>query len=168
MPAPNDTARLFIALWPSPPVQRALVAEQRRWRWPPGARPTARDKLHLTLHFIGAVPAERVPAIAAGLSAPRLPFALMLDAAEVWPNGCAVLAAGTTPPPLATLHARLAESLRQLRLPVESRTFRPHVTLARGARGAQPPEPPVPLRWPVRGYVLVQSANGRYAPVAVY
>jgi 2'-5' RNA ligase len=166
MASPTATERLFIALWPTPAVRRALHAEQRRWQWPQGVRLTPRDNLHLTLHFIGAVPAERVGAVAAGLAAPCPPFTLLLDGAAVWANACAVLTASVTPPPLAALHARLADALQALRLPVETRPLRPHVTLARLALGAQAPAPLAPLRWPVRGCVLVRSARGRYAPIA--
>lgn len=161
-------ARLFIALWPTPAVRRALAAGQRLWLWPPGAKPTAEDKLHLTLHFIGAVPAARVSAIAQALAGPCPRFTLQLDRAEVWPNGCAVLAASALPPPLTALHASLADTLRRLDLPVEARAWRAHVTLARRAAHAQPPAEVAPLRWPVRGYMLVQSAGGRYTPVARY
>jgi 2'-5' RNA ligase len=163
---PPATDRLFVALWPTPTVRRALQAAQRGWRWPAAAVPTPRDKLHLTLHFIGAVPSERVPAIAAGLAVPCPPFTLVLDEVAVWPNGCAVLQAGTTPPGLATLHQRLAQALDSLRLQVEPRLFRPHVTLARKAGGAAPPDATTLLRWPVRACVLVRSAAGRYTPIA--
>jgi len=46
--------------------------------------------------------------------------------------------------------------------------LRPHVTLARKARGAVAPAQPFELRWPVRGYALMQSAAGRYTPIARY
>ena len=53
-------------------------------------------------------------------------------------------------------------------LPVEKRPFRPHVTLARHAAGAVPPSETAPLRWPVNGHALVQSAGGRYTPLALF
>ena len=68
----------------------------------------------------------------------------------------------------AGLPATLPQALRALALPVEPRPFRPHVTLARHASGAVPPVQPAVLHWPVRGYALVQSAAGRYSPIARY
>jgi 2'-5' RNA ligase len=64
------------------------------------------------------------------------------------------------------LHAELAQALRTLDLPVERRGFRPHVTLARHAAGASPPPDPMPVQWTLRDPVLVQSAGGRYTPLA--
>jgi len=164
----TNSARLFLALWPSPAVRRHLVELQSRWAWPPGAACTLADNLHLTLHFIGAVPAVRVPDVMEGLrvSAPRV--TLELDTPEVWPNRCAVLCPSAVPAALAWLHNTLAQSLHVQGLPVEPRPFRPHVTLARNAAGAVPPAQPATLRWPVRGYELVQSAAGRYTPLARY
>jgi RNA 2',3'-cyclic 3'-phosphodiesterase len=161
-------ARLFLALWPSPAVRRDLAAQQARWAWPAGAAPTAADKLHLTLHFIGAVPSVRLPEVTQGLRVHAPRFALMLDGAEVWPNHCAVLCSSQMPSALTRLHGALAQALRALGLPVEPRAFRPHVTLARHATGAVPQTPSAALRWPVRGYALVQSAAGRYTPIARY
>jgi 2'-5' RNA ligase len=64
------------------------------------------------------------------------------------------------PAALEILHARLAETLRALGLPVEARPFRPHLTLARKAAGAVAPAAAPDIRWPVAGYSLVQSAGG--------
>lgn len=164
----SDTVRLFIGLWPTPAVRRALHAEQRRWTWPSSAALTGADNLHLTLHFIGAVPAARVPGVMQGLRANASRFTLELDTPELWPNRCAVWRPSQTPAALAELHSALAQALRALGLPVEPRPFHPHVTLARHASGAVPPTQPSALRWPVRGCALVQSAAGRYTPIARY
>jgi RNA 2',3'-cyclic 3'-phosphodiesterase len=164
----EGTTRLFLALWPSPAVRRDLLAQQAQWVWPASAVPTLAEKLHLTLHFIGAVPSVRVPEVTQGLRVHAPRFALTLDGAEVWPNHCAALCSSETPSALTRLHGALAQALRALGLPVEPRAFRPHVTLARHATGAAPPTPAAALRWPVRGYALVQSAAGRYTPIARY
>ncbi len=155
-----DTLRLFLALWPGPRTRAALAACRDGWHWPPGARPVATDRLHLTLHFIGAVPRPRLPALVEGLQLPCPRFALEFGHAELWPRGTAVLRPLDEPPALPELHARLGAALRRLELPVEARAFRPHVTLARRAAGARPGPPPPRLRWPVQSYALVQSLPG--------
>jgi 2'-5' RNA ligase len=164
---PAPTARLFLALWPGPRLRGTLAACRDRTPWPPGAAPTATDKLHLTLHFIGSVPAARVAEVAAALQVPVRAFALQLDVAECWHGGLAVLRPRVVPPRLQQLHAELAAALRRLTLPVEARAFRPHVTLAR--RAAQPLAPAEPLRWRIAGYVLVESLpDGRYRVLKRY
>jgi RNA 2',3'-cyclic 3'-phosphodiesterase len=159
--SPSSQPRLFLALWPDEGVRDAITEWQARWRWPGGAKLVGREQLHLTLHFIGNVPAARLPDLAAALRVPFEPLDLHFGAGEVWPGGIAVLRPGTTPEPLLALHARLAQALTRAQLPVEARAFRAHVTLARKAAGAAPPADAA-LHWRVdAGYVLVQSlANG--------
>ena len=159
--------RLFLALWPDEPTLQALGHARDGWQWPPGAALVPPDRLHVTLHFLGAVPLDRLPALRGALVVPGAPCTLAFDQAEVWPRGLAVLAASAVPPALAALHGRLAQALAQQGLPVEARPWRPHVTLARRAAGAVPPAGPVGLRWPVRGHALVQSQGG-YRTLAHY
>lgn len=159
-PAP-DPARLFLALWPDAAARRALQAWQGAIAWPADARPTAAAQLHLTLHFIGAVPRSRLPALLAGLDRPFTPFTLQLADFALWRGGIAVLQPAEAPAALATLHADLADALRALALPVDERPFRPHVTLSRHAGGAVPAPPPAPVVWRAdAGYVLAESAGG--------
>lgn len=163
-PAPADPARLFIALWPGEAVHGGLLAWQRAVSWPRGARLAAPAGLHMTLHFIGAVPRSRLPGLAAGLAVPAVPpFELLLDEFAVWHHGIAVLQpSAKAPEALLLLHARLAEALRALELPVETRPLRPHVTFARHGQGAKlAGTAPPPVRWPCNGsHVLAESAGG--------
>lgn len=153
--------RLFLALWPDDAVREAIAQWQETWSWPPSSRLVAPTQLHLTLHFIGNVPAPRLPEIVQALQVPSEPTRLEFGDGKVWPGGIAVLRPLATPHPLAALHARLATALTALRLPVEERPFRPHVTLARKAAGAAPPPGPT-IRWEAAsGYVLVRTVpNG--------
>lgn len=161
----RPTVRLFLALWPPERVRQALQAIQARWHWPQGAALVAAERLHVTLHFLGQVPLSRVEQFRAALAVPCEPHVLDLETAHAtcWHGGLAVLEL-EAPPPLQRLHAALAQALRALEWPVESREFRPHITLARRASGAKPPaDPPSPPPlWPVdRGYVLVRSVPAR-------
>jgi 2'-5' RNA ligase len=160
---PLKTRRLFIGLWPPPPTRRALQGWLRGWTWPTHAAVVDPDRLHLTLHFLGAVAESRVEDLRQALAAPAAglePFELRLDRVDLWPRGLVVLSPAVVPEPLRQLHARLADTLRALELPVEARAFRPHVTLARKAVGAVAPARPPDIRWPTRGYALVQSEHG--------
>lgn len=164
-----DPARLFVAVWPSRSVQAALAAAADVWAWPAAARRTRPERLHLTLHFIGDVPMARLDELRAHLRLPFEPFDIELGRPDVWRGGIAVLEANAIPAPLHELHARLAQALRTLGLPVEERAWRPHVTLARKAFGLRPPAEVPPVRWRAdEGYRLVQSLPGGrgYEPLA--
>ncbi|MGC4078824.1 MAG: RNA 2',3'-cyclic phosphodiesterase [Rubrivivax sp.] len=158
--AAGPTARLFLAVWPDAAAREALVDWQRRWHWPRGARPTAPDRLHLTLHFIGQVPMARIAEVAAGLAVDFEPFELSFSRPALWRGGLALAMPETVPPALTALHGRLADALQALALPVERRPFKPHLTLAREADGAVPPDEPLTCRWTADAYALVQSAGG--------
>jgi 2'-5' RNA ligase len=150
--------RLFLALWPDAQTRAAIAAWQQAWDWPPAAAPVAAARLHLTLHFIGSVAGERLPQVTTGLRLAFEPFDFSLDRADVWPNSVAVLQPERIPHAMSGLHRGLAHALEQLALPVESRPFRPHVTLARRARGATAPAQHDAVSWRAReGYVLAQS-----------
>ena len=162
--------RLFLALWPPREVHAQLLAHAQQWSWPPQARRTPPERMHITVHFLGNVPSARLPELRTGLRMDWPGEDLLLDAARVWPGGIAVLEASRVPPGLAALHAALADRLRALDLPVEARPWRPHVTLARKAAGAQPPAFE-PLLWPAtRGFALVRSVGGGggYATLATF
>lgn len=152
--------RLFIAVWPDSTTREAVVAHARQWRWPQAARLTPPERLHITLHFIGDVAAERVDELAAALDVGFEPFDLHLTRPELWKGGIAVLCADGVPPALQALHLRLAARLRELALPVEDRPPRVHATLARKAQGAAVP-PGAAIPWPAhRGYALVRTLPG--------
>jgi 2'-5' RNA ligase len=153
--------RLFTALWPTPAVRAALALCQDTWTWPRQAARVKPDQFHVTLHFLGDVPDERVPELAQALRLPFEPFTLDLGEPEVWPNGVAVVQPYATPSALQRLHAALGVRIASLGLPVESRPYRPHVTLARRAHAATPPARGPGLHWQVDdGYVLVRSGPG--------
>jgi 2'-5' RNA ligase len=156
-PIRRETARLFLALWPSPRLRKALLEHQEAWRWPPRASLVRPEKLHLTLHFIGNVPRDRVALFIKELEVPFLPFTLDFGPPELWHSGVAVLQPKAPPAGLQRLHDALGQALQQLELPVESREFRPHITLARRASGSLAPTDKPVLHWPVRSYVLVES-----------
>ncbi len=163
--------RLFLALWPDAAVRRRVAAHADAWALPAGRGRMSPDDWHVTLHFLGSVAADRIPAVAEALEVRCEPFELVLDQPRLWPGGLAVVEAAVVPAPLEALHAALAQSLVRLDLPVEQRRFRPHVTLARHAAGAVPPKQTVPIVWPARGYGLGVSTGRpeqRYAVLREY
>jgi len=118
----------------------------------------------MTLHFLGAVPRQRLPELIDGLNVSCDRFALRLDQMQCWPSGLVVLTPMASPPALVALHEALRNPIERLRLRVESRSLRPHVTLARHAANSIAPAQASPVDWPVSGYALVESqlATGDY------
>jgi RNA 2',3'-cyclic 3'-phosphodiesterase len=153
----NASTRLFVALWPAAAVRAALAASSRQWSWNAGAARVPAERLHLTLHFLGAVPRERMPALRAALALPFAPFALTLSRPELWAGGIAVLEPARIPPALAELRAALGAALQRAGLASEGRPWRPHLTLARRAAGATPPARCTAPCWRVNGFALVES-----------
>lgn len=154
-----ESLRLFIALWPDAHTRQALTALQADQRWPTSARPTAAPDLHVTLHFLGQVPQNRLAPLLSALPDLSLTLDLSFDHLEVWPNQVATLTLSSMPDALAGLHDTIGHSLRQLGLPPDSRPYRPHVTLARKAQGLQSVMTR-PLEWHSQGYVLALSDRG--------
>ena len=163
-----STTRLFFALWPDPAMRHLLQERRDAWGWPKGATPVPADKLHVTLHFLGGQPGERLQEFLDGLKVPFEPFRLELATATVWHNGIAVLEPAPAPPELLALHARLSDALVALGLRPEARPYRPHVTMARRATGAAVPAGFAPVAWDVNGYALVESRNGVYTVLRQY
>jgi RNA 2',3'-cyclic 3'-phosphodiesterase len=125
--------RLFLAISLPDETKAALRALQPVAQR--GVRPAASDQMHLTLHFIG--PAEIEP-IAEKLDQVRCePFPLTIRDVghfETARNTITLWAGVDPSPPLLALHRILGECLVSLNLPLDSRLFSPHITLARGDR----------------------------------
>ena len=132
--------RLFVAIAPEgeavsalEQVQQRLAARGADLRW---SRPEGR---HITLQFLGAVPAERSPCILDALAAVRSPKVLVRIAGLGFFLRAGIFWAGVVPvPELLALQQRVAAATRGCGFIAEPRPFRPHITLARGRgrRGA--------------------------------
>jgi len=150
-------ARLFIALWPDAAVRASLAAWSEQWQWNTTAKRVRTERLHLTLHFLGAVPRPSLAQLRQALRLPLAPFPLSLGQPALWPGGIAVLEPDAVSTPLQRLRAALGDTLQGQALAADLRPHRPHVTLARRAAAAVPPARGPHLCWPVRGYALVES-----------
>jgi 2'-5' RNA ligase len=154
-PAP-DRRRVFFALWPDEPTRSALVRASRGAVQACGGRPIAKERLHLTVAFLGEISsakvelARAVPPIRVGA------FDLTLDAIGVWPESKILWFAPLAPPEaLGELEAQLWDGLGACGFRAAERIYRPHVTLARRARPIDADA--MPVSWSVRELALVES-----------
>ena len=170
-PVVSHTQRLFLALWPDGPARHQLSLHARAWTWPPDCVQYLPVDWHVTLHFIGEVPTVRVADIAANVALPCQAFECVLDRPRLWPHGLAVLCANKVPAALQNLHDRLGDALCGLGLPVETRPYCPHVTLARRADTAVLPVISPSVVWQISRYALVVSTgkrDGHYRTIREY
>ncbi len=136
--------RLFVAieLADETTAQLMQLGEELRRRVEtraPAARLTwiPRERLHLTVRFIGEVDQARAEAIRTRLAPPLETgtFALTFEGAGAFPphGPPRVLWAGITGGtiPLAALEREVTARLLECEIPAENRPFRPHLTLAR-------------------------------------
>lgn len=175
-----STHRLFVALRPPRPIRALLIdamhgVSAARWQ--------DDDQLHLTLRFIGEVDHHRAEDIAAALGALHAP-AIAARIAETslferrgQPH---MLWAGVEPlAPLAALHRKVDQLLARVGIAPETRTFVPHITLARLNRISGPVAPFLAQNGDLTSppfvfdhVLLYESAlahgGARYHPVARY
>lgn len=159
--------RLFFALWPDDEVRRRIdgAAAAIENAHAPGGRRLRRDRLHLTLQFIGdfaPLPDDLVEA--ARDAASRIEcdaFALTLDQAgsfrgsRVWWFGCR-----ECPAQLQALWDALGRALGDAGVPIKAHPqFTPHVTIQRNVRKPLQPVAIDPVEWPVSEFVLIDSRS---------
>lgn len=165
--------RLFFALCPDQATRRAVkdrmqlldglegeptghsAAHDRR-----GYKKVCEANLHITVAFLGMVTAERQSCIEQAVEQIHQPsFDLELDHFGYWRRS-QILWAGCQPAPgaLQNLVAELQQAMRDCDIPVEARSFQPHMTLMRGVR-RKPADLPVmpPLRWSLDSFSLMVS-----------
>lgn len=157
--------RLFFALWPDEDVrsclanlQTLLPQEQGVWVHP--------HDLHVTLRFLGSVPANQQRCInqAAG-AVQAYPFELEIAHLGFWPKpGIAWASPEQAPMALMQLVKALAENLRECGVQAEKRPYRPHITLLRKTTPGAAVELPESISWQVDHFVLVESRPGGEPP----
>ncbi len=132
-PDSDPCERLFVALALPEPVREELASLAGPV---PGVFWTRKDQLHVTLRFLGDVPAGQAERIDEKLAQIRVePFLLPVEGLGVFPpkGPPRVLWAGvgTGHPRLYQLRQRLDDALLSAGLDLDVRSFQPHVTLAR-------------------------------------
>ena len=143
---PPESLRLFIAIELPADVYDALSTLQKQLQAADRARAirwSAIGGIHLTLKFLGDVPADRVPAIETALheaAAGHAPFDLNVGGAGCFPHTRKprVVWAGADGN-LDALHAlrdAVERTVSPLGYPTEARPFSPHLTLGRARQEA--------------------------------
>ena len=165
------TDRLFFALWPDESLRERLAIRLPALVTGVRGKPQRPDQWHVTLEFLGAVPADRRPAVRAAATATRgEPFTVVFDLLDHWRRPQVYcLVASATPAPLARFVSGLRAALFAEGFVPELRDYRPHVTLARKVRAAPGASLSEPIAWTADRFALVRSvsdaAGSRYEPL---
>lgn len=164
--------RLFFALWPHPEQQRDWFNATGSLLQPWGGRRLPAESLHLTLHFLGEVAADRAPALTQlGADVAREAVALRFDHIEAWGKADLACLRAADTPELTRLVGTLGTGLDLAGFAVERRRFKAHITLARKLdhHSGSLPLWPV-LEWRADTLALVRSrltpAGPDYSPIA--
>lgn len=125
--------RLFVALALPAPVRATLESQAQPL---PGVTWTRPEQLHVTLRFLGDVPAAQIEPLVARLATVRVaPFVLPVEGVGAFPPNrpphVLWIGTGSGHPRLFQLRQRVDDALLAAGLQLDLRTFHPHVTLAR-------------------------------------
>jgi 2'-5' RNA ligase len=127
----DDYQRCFIALVPDTATRDQLSAIPV----PPTARRVPYEQLHLTVTFIGVLPHDKSAALIEALTSHSVPLTpTPVEKIEHWPRAShprLTVATLAMSDEFTALDWRVRSAMIALGLPVDARTFRPHVTLAR-------------------------------------
>ena len=145
--------RSFIAIELPDEIRHALAEVQKHLRRDvAGVRWVEPGSIHLTLKFLGDIPAEQIqPIVAAAMGAVQdePPVSLGVSGLGAFPNPRRprVIWVGIEGDVarLGRLQARLEEALEPLGFPREERAFRPHLTVGRVKDPRRPPDLTRPL-----------------------
>ncbi len=153
--------RVFFALWPDDETRRAILEAAAPLVPASGGTPVNAENLHLTLRFIGNADAGLMMRLRRGAEQVRgKPFSFELDRCGFWPQPQVLwLGCSSTPPELLRLVVGLNTALGTEGVLVETRPFRPHVTLARHASHAPGTDSIEPISWRAGSFSLLASES---------
>jgi len=151
--------RLFFALWPNNQVRQSIIDLLPAVPVSGNCRITQPEDLHITLHFIGRVTYEVKDCLHhAARAIKSKPFFVNLDClgnfnkAKICWMGCQA-----RPVELMLLHDKLGESLVNCGYQIESRPYKPHVTLARKCATPINSIQDFVIPWFVEEFALIES-----------
>ena len=160
--------RLFFALWPPPEAAQALSEWAGALEGASAGKPTAVEKIHLTLAFLGE--ADPAKALAAGRRVRGRAFDFPVDLARYWrENHIVWVGPKTMPRELEQVVRDLHAALREQGFGLDARPFRAHITLLRKARAPRTLAALPSIAWRVSEFLLVRSAlspkGSTYEPI---
>ena len=158
--------RLFFAFWPSEKQRQTIESAIAPHKAGLTGKWTSRDNWHITLVFIGNFPDENIAALQTAATNIQCPtIKLIFERIYYWTRPKIMcLQADFVPNQLIELVRSLQSTARAFGFRFEERSYRAHITIARGGRFFNP----VPLAQPVElnwsSFLLVESV---FTPASV-
>ena len=156
----TEMKRLFFALWPDTKVRSQLVEIVELLPVHSGRRINP-ENLHITLVFLGNVREQVIPELTAGAQRLNIPeFSLRINQNGWWKRPeIAWLAPEYAPAPLLNLVEQINQLVKQTGLPVEKRSYQPHLTIARKVNRPVDSLRYEPIDWNIKDFCLVESVT---------
>jgi len=156
--------RLFFALWATAEERRALSAAAAAAVGTSGGRAVPEENLHVTLAFLGQVPAARTSELAAlahrvgtnGALA-GTPLVLQFERLAYWHAPQILVALSSAGAAAAALAAALQREASAAGFLPDLKPFRAHVTVARKVTHAAASTPLPSVSWKCAEFALVES-----------
>lgn len=165
-PSKKQSQRVFFALWPDDTTRDAIDRFTRGAVEQCGGTPIAPENFHMTLRFVGHADAGAMARMRKAAERVRTePLRFTLDQLGFWQEPAVFwLGCRKAPDPLLRLVVNLNTEMGSEGFLVETRPFRPHVTLARNAREAPQSELYEKVEWSSDKFVLVGSRTDETGP----
>jgi RNA 2',3'-cyclic 3'-phosphodiesterase len=159
--------RLFFALLPDSQVRHTITTAAHALELGAASALVPPENYHVTLAFVGEVPASQIPALLnIGAAQRSAKFAIRFDAYEYWPTPkVVVVAARECPQSLEGLWQRLQTDLARHDLAPEHQHLRPHVTLARKVSQAPVLQAMSAIGWSAQAFSLMHSNTAGARPI---
>ena len=151
--------RVFFAIFPNEFVQKQLAHQAEILEPTCGGRKIRTQNFHLTLLFLGDVSTNRIAILQQtmkNISAKK--FELSLDKICYWKrNQITYIQANQFPNELFFLVDSLKIALSEAGFLFDKYIYNPHVTLVRKATHSAEIDLPIPIKWEVNEWFLIQS-----------
>lgn len=150
--------RLFFALWPDQTTRQQCQEITQSLRGQ--GKPVVVSHLHATLVFLGSIdPARQLAITKAANTIDIQAMHLIFNRLSFWKKPAVVcLVAERVDPAVSSLVAQLSTSAGQLGIPIDGRTYKPHITLLRKARSDVNLDFN-PIQWQADSFCLVESCS---------
>ena len=159
--------RLFFAVLPPVDVRNGIAAAALRLPLEAGSALVPPENYHMTLAFVGEVPAAQLATVREiGAWQRASGFTVRFDAYEYWPEAAVLVAAAREiPSSLACLWVRLHAGLASYQLALNPPLLRPHVTIARKVSQAPVLQAMSAFVWRAQTFSLMQSSRSGAQPI---